>query len=189
MIRKWIPLANLAIYDEMHRPSESGFKVDETKDGETTEEHRAGIDFIKGKMEAGLKVLPILALDNEDGTYQRLDGFKRCIAHLELGYSIIEAFVCTREEYDRADFFPFLDKQMRAWHGGQDGEQGKFPLHEGAEGKELIFLYKSPNPDGLRIEISESIHVHWSKFGQYRLSLGRNDFIELANAISQIWEK
>jgi hypothetical protein len=110
--------------------------------------------------------------------YIRLDGFKRCLAHLELGRENIEAFICTEKQYLNAEF----DGEMRCWHGGQDGENGKMPLLED-KGTVILFQERS---DGLRIERAECYHVHFGYLGRYRLTLGEEDFIELAKAIT--WE-
>lgn len=190
MYRKFIPVAALYIYDEMHQLQPDGsFKVDEAKDGQTTEQHRAGIEYIKQVLRNGQKIMPILALENDDGTYTRLDGFKRAIAQVEEGYKFIEAFVCSPKEYEGAVEVPFGNHKMRAWKGGQEKEHHS--LFEGGEKPDfdyenLHFLYKSPNHFGLRVEISECIHVHWGDYGKYRLALGRRDFEALADAVSKI---
>lgn len=189
MKRIIIPLDRIDIYDEMHQQTADGFVVDEEKDGQSTEKHKEGVDYIKSVLQNGQKIRPILVLDNEDGSYKRLDGFKRCIAHKELNMPYIEAFVCTQDEYRRADEFPYHNGILKAWHGGQFKEQ--HGLFEGGEREnfnydETIFLYKSPNHDGLRIEISECIHVHYGAYGRYRLALGRKEFEKLAEAISSI---
>lgn len=194
MIRKFIPVSSLFIYDEMHQPLADGsFIVDAEKDGQTTEEHRKGIDYIKSVLENGQKILPILVRENSDGTFTRLDGFKRALAQIELGYKLIEAFVCTEKEYENAEYFPYGNGKMRAWKGGQydDTNLKKMPLLEGEERPEfkyedVVFLYKSPNPESLRIEVADCIHVHWGQFGRFRFTLGRRDFEELAEAISKI---
>lgn len=192
MIRKFIPLSTIYIYDEIHRETEGGFEVDEAKDGKTTAEHREGADYIKAVLQKGAKILPILVLDNDDGTYTRLDGFKRAVAYKELGYKYVEAFICTQQEFRGAEFVPFGPYQMRAWHGGQDGEAGKFPLLEGGEAEDfnydqVKFLYKNDaKPHGIRIEVADTIHVHWGQLGQFRWDLGRRDFLALAEAISNV---
>lgn len=193
MKRLWIPLDSLEIFDSMHTPDgQGGFIVDVARDGQTTEQHKEGIEFIKSVLQRGQKIRPILVRDNEDGTFTRLDGFKRCMAYLELKERYIEAFVCSKEEYRRAEVFPYGNGEIRAWHGGQEKEQ--FGLFEGDERPEfdydsLIFLYKSPNHYGLRIEVCENIQVHWGDYGRYRLSMGRRDFESLAEAVSKIWDK
>lgn len=185
MKRIWISLNKLQIFDDkFHIQTEDGWEVNQENDGQSKDAHLTGIAYIRDVLLAGAKVLPILALDNGDGTYTRLDGFKRCLAHYELGYKFIEAFVVSQYEFDRQEDFP---NGMKAYFGGQFKE--KFPLFEGNENPELtyddtVFLYKSPNSDGLRIEIAESIHVHWGAFGKYRLTLGKNDFIALAKAFN-----
>jgi hypothetical protein len=176
--------------DRCHEPDgKGGFVANQEHDGQSTEEHRKGIDYIKSVIVEGQKIRPILALDNEDGTFKRLDGFKRAWAAYELGEKFIEAFVCSKEEYRGATFTPYGNSEIRAWHGGMPHEE--FGLFEGGEKdrpnyEDTIFLYKSPNHYGLRVELSECIHVHWGDYGKYRLTLGRKDFEALAEIISQI---
>jgi hypothetical protein len=189
MKRIWIPLAHLDMWDWMHKPDGDGFVVDAAQDGQTTEEHRAGIDYIKSVLREGQKIRPILAADNEDGTFKRLDGFKRAWAHQELGEKYIEAFVCTADEYRRQAVIPYGDSEIRCYHGGLPKEQ--FGLFEGGEREnfhydDVQFLYKSENPAGLRIELAECIHVHWGEYGRYRLALGRRDFDALTEALAQL---
>ena len=74
---------------------------------------------------------------------------------------------------------------MRCWKGGQDYEI--FGLYEGMAGEEKDeILYWGGDVEGLRIELAENIQIHWSSYGRYRLSLGRRDFVKLAEAISKI---
>lgn len=188
MKRLWIPLKKTEIFDHMHWMQDGNLVVDEEKDGQSLEKHLEDIKYIKQVLEEGKKVRPILVRDNEDGTYTRLDGFKRCMAHIELGYPLIEAFVCSQEEYRRSEIYPYANHEIRCWHGGQEKEHlGLF--EEGAENmsyEDTIFLYKSESANGLRIEVAECIHVHWGDCGKYRLALGRKDFEELAKAIISI---
>lgn len=191
MIRKFIPLDKLQIFDEMHRLDGNSFIVDQARDGQSTEEHKAGIEYMKSIIQNGQKVLPPLVLEDEYGEYIRLDGFKRCMAMKELGFKNIEAFVCNVEEYRKAEYIPFRNGKMRCWKGGQydDDNNQKFPLLQESEQfnyENIDFLFKSPKHDGLRIELCEGIHVHWGEYGKNRLMLGRNDFIKLAEAIAKI---
>lgn len=193
MKRKFISLEKLEIYDAMHQKSGDSFIVDAEKDGQTTEDHKKGIEYIKAIILQGQKVLPPLVAEIMEGEYVRLDGFKRCMAFKELGFTMIEAFVCDRFEYDHADYIPFRNGKMRCWKGGQfdDLNGRRFPLLEGNEKKEfkyedLHFLYKSSSGSGLRIELCEAVHIHWGEVGKNRLILGRTDFIKLAQAISKI---
>ena len=72
------------------------------------EYHREGIDLVKKLIQKGLPVLPILVKEIEDRdyilsmyrkntkekyVYVRMDGFKRLMAHIELGLKTIEAFI------------------------------------------------------------------------------------------------
>lgn len=190
MKRKYIPLDDIIIHDEMHIFQPDGsFIVDEEKDGQTTQQHRDGIEYIKEILKKGQKIRPILVLEHSTGVFTRLDGFKRCVAYQELGYKNVEAFVCSEEDYRERKIFPYNGGEMRCWKGGQEKEHHS--LFEGGERPnfdydKVIFLYKSSDPAGLRIEVSETIHCHWGQFGRYRLSLGRKDFIELAKAVSAI---
>ena len=72
-----LPIEAVQPYDEGHRP----MVIDE--------EHRDGIEFCKGLIRSGQKIRPILVATNG----QRLDGFKRYMAHLELGETRIECIV------------------------------------------------------------------------------------------------
>lgn len=191
MRRLFIPLDRLDIYDEAHELQPDGsFIVDEKKDGKSTEDHLKGIEYIKSVIKEGKKTMPVLVVDNDNGTYTRLDGFKRCIAYKESGYKNIEAFVCDLEEYANQKRIPFLNGEMICFKGGQPKEI--YSLFEGKQtGEEfdydkITFLYKSENPSGLRIEIDENIHVHFGEYGKHRLTLGRKDFINLAEAIIKI---
>lgn len=192
MKRIFIPLKDTEIYDEFHMKDGDSFVVNEKLDGNTTEYHKEGIEVIKGVLEGGSKVRPILVWD-DDGTYRLLDGFKRARSHLELGHENIEAYVCSYEEYAGRREFETEEGQMRCYKGGQPFE--KFGLFEGGEHKDSVdygttrFLYKDDSkPHGLRIELSECIHVHWGEYGKYRLALGERDFLELAKAITS-WER
>lgn len=193
MKRKFLELDKLQIFDEMHHPKMEGFYVDEEKDGQTTEQHKEGIEYIKNIIKNGQKVLPPLVLENNLGEFIRLDGFKRCMAFKELGFKIIEAFVCSQWEYDHAEYIPFRNGKMRCWKGGQydDENKCKFPLLEGAEKENfdyenIKFLFKSENGSGLRIELCEAIHIHFGEIGKNRIIVGRKDFIKLAEAIQKI---
>lgn len=193
MKRRFINLKKLKIYDEMHQQDGDSFIVDEEKDGQTTLQHKEGIEYIKTIIKNGQKVLPPLVVEIMEGDYIRLDGFKRVMAFKELGFETIEAFVCSRWEYDHADYVPFRDGKMRCWKGGQFDDENKvrFPLLEENEKEnfkyeDLKFLYKSNDGSGLRIELCEAVHIHWGEVGKNRFILGRNDFIKLAEAIKKI---
>jgi len=185
MIRKFISLDELEIFDgvmHIQRVDDTWF-VDEEKDGQNTEKHIEGINFIKEILIAGKKTMPILAYEKDEGGYVRLDGFKRCIAHKELGYKTIEAFVCTEQEYIEQKRIPYLNSEMLCFKGGQFKEE--FPLLEGNSKEEKI-LYWNGDVNGLRIEAAENIQVHFGLYGKYRIALGRRDFLELARAIISI---
>lgn len=64
-------------YDEGHRP------------GVFDEEHRDGIEYCKGLINSGKAIRPILVAPNG----QRMDGFKRYMAHKELGFKSIWCIV------------------------------------------------------------------------------------------------
>lgn len=185
-----MPLALVEIGDKMHTIHPDGsFTVDEKQDGQNTQQHIDGIAYITGVLQRGQKIMPVLLRENDDGTYSQLDGFKRLMAQRGLGYKYVEAFCVTPKEYEGAVFFDYGNGKMRAWHGGQEKEQ--YGLFEGGEREnfkydETKFLFKSPDGAGLRIEVSECIHVHWGAAGKYRLALGRKDFEALAEAVSKI---
>ena len=76
--------------------------------------------------------------------------------------------------------------------GGQPKEV--YSLFEGKQTgdefdyEQIVFLYRSPDSHGLRIEVDENIHIHWGEYGRNRLSLGKEDFINLAEVVSKLWE-
>lgn len=186
MKRRWIPLDKLEIYDEMHQLQPDGsFWVDEAKDGQSTQVHREGIEYVKNLLDKGLKIRPVLVLDKGGGEYLRLDGFKRCLAYLEKGKTHIEAFVCDHEEYTRIGFVRYHEGEMYAGKGGQPKEI--YPILEGGENENdnIHFLYNSPL---FRVEWRETIHVHWGEHGKYRIDLGRRDFLALTD-IFEKWEE
>lgn len=175
MKRQWIQLKDLDIYDEFHYQVGDGFGVNVELDGHTTEYHQQGIEKIKQVLAEGKKVRPILVL-RHNGRYKLLDGFKRARAHIESGYSLVEAFVC-----DQIDERGICLGETRCFKGGQS----EMSLHEGKTENEEI-LYWSGDTEALRIEMAESVHVHWGKFGKNRLSLEVDEFVELAKAIAKI---
>ena len=90
MKRFYIPLNRIEIYDDMHKLQPDGsFTVDKEKDGRSTEDHLKDIEYIKSVLREGKKIMPVLVVDNADGSYTRLDGFKRCISYKELRYKNI----------------------------------------------------------------------------------------------------
>lgn len=180
MQRQWILLKDLDIYDQFHYQSGDSFEVNVALDGNSTEYHKQGIEVIKGILADGKKVRPILVLKKGD-RYSLLDGFKRSRAHIEMGFSMIEAFVC-----DQIDGRGICMDEMRCFKGGQPFES--FGIYEGSAKEEKI-LYWSGDPEKLRIEMSENVHVHWGAFGKYRLALSIEEFKELAEAVLNIWEK
>jgi len=72
-----VPIDLIQPFDEGHRP----LCIDD--------EHRAGIEYVKELIVAGKKIRPILV----DNTGQRLDGFKRYVAHIEMGLDCIDCYV------------------------------------------------------------------------------------------------
>jgi len=190
MKRRWLKLDDIEIYDEFHYQSGDSFEVNVQLDGNTTQYHKDGIEKIKKVLESGSKILPILVYEKLEGGYKLLDGFKRSMAHREREQGLIEAFVCSEEEYMNSREYDLWGKRIRCYKGGLPHET--FGLYEGAEQEGTdyagtTFLYKDDNkPHGLRIEVSECIHVHWGEYGRYRLALGRRDFEELARAIMKI---
>ena len=76
-IRDWIKIDLIQPYDAGHRP------------GVFDEDHREGIDMVKCLIGEGKTIRPILV--NDDG--QRMDGFKRYMAHRELGIKEIECII------------------------------------------------------------------------------------------------
>lgn len=72
-----VPIDLIQPYDEGHRP----LAIDD--------DHRAGIEVVKKLISKGKKIRPILV----DCSGQRLDGFKRYMAHYEMGKKTIDCYV------------------------------------------------------------------------------------------------
>ena len=179
MKRRWVKTKDIVPFDNMHIETPDGFKVDEKKDGKSTEEHRIGIDYIKGVIKSGQKIFPIM-VHIRDGKYHKLDGFKRLMAHKELNKGIIECFICDIQDVEERKVYQFMGHPMTCAQGGQSYFKYRFPLFEGKEGtdpEDIYFLYNGQ----VRIEARENIHLHWGEAGRYRLELGLRDFMELAN--------
>ena len=100
MRREFIPIEMIKIAHDPSQRSNDEQIIDEY--------HREGIDLVKKLIQKGLPVLPILVKEIEDRdyilsmfrnntkekyVYVRMDGFKRLIAHVELGLETIEAFI------------------------------------------------------------------------------------------------
>ena len=75
--RHCVALNDIQPYDEGHRPLAED------------SEHREGIEFVKQFMREGKKIRPILV----DTRGQRMDGYKRYMAHKELGHKQIECII------------------------------------------------------------------------------------------------
>jgi len=76
-IRAWVDINLIQPYDAGHR----ALAIDK--------DHRDGIEHVKGLINEGKKIRPILV----DTRGQRLDGFKRYMAQLELGFKEIECII------------------------------------------------------------------------------------------------
>ena len=100
MKREFIPIDIIKIAHDPSQRSNDEQIIDEY--------HREGIDLVKKLIQKGLPILPILVKEIEDRdyilsmfrnntkekyVYVRMDGFKRLIAHVELGLETIEAFI------------------------------------------------------------------------------------------------
>ena len=100
MRREFIPIDMIKIAHDPSQRSNDEQIIDEY--------HREGIDLVKKLIQKGLSILPILVKEIEDRdyilsmyrnntkekyVYVRMDGFKRLIAHVELGLETIEAFI------------------------------------------------------------------------------------------------
>jgi len=76
-VQAWIDIGLIQPYDAGHRALS------------TDQEHKDGIEYVKGLIQEGKHIRPILV--NTEG--QRLDGFKRYMAAKELGHKEIECII------------------------------------------------------------------------------------------------
>ncbi len=115
----YLPLESICPYNDTHRKScrgrgwECGFGTTDDTLG-----HEAGVDFYVQKMKEGLRPWPIAVrphwlggfprpCDTRPGNvFQRLDGFKRYMAHAELGCNMIACFVLGEDKRGCQDGMP-----------------------------------------------------------------------------------
>lgn len=180
--RKYIELSKIAL----HTPQEiqgspeydwgksfhvlkgdGSFEVNEVTDGKTTQEHIDGIAYIKTVLESGAKILPPLVFDNQDGTYSKVDGFKRLMAYKELGYRNVECFVTVNPD-DRQSYKDYPN----ILEGGESTVED-----------DVMFLARG---ESLRLEWRENIHMHFGKGGRWRFALGLKDFNSLHDMFQEI---
>ena len=83
-----IPIDKIDPFDNGHIQADDSYDI---TDG-TKAEHEEGIELFKQHITDGGKLLPIAVWENE-GMYQRMDGFKRFWALKELGFKVIPCYV------------------------------------------------------------------------------------------------
>jgi hypothetical protein len=186
-----LPINSICPWDINHRPDgEWGFTTGKESDDIA---HRAGIDYFYGHILGGVKPWPIavrpLNLDDPSNPwtlpetrtplhqFQRLDGFKRYMAHEKAGATHINAFLLHEDSPGCQDPdhgllpSPFLFKGKAS------------PLFANGEFKELFGFNKLDVPEGEQLNRIEelangSMHVH---LGDLRLEFSKADFQHVAN--------
>jgi len=97
-MRSWYEFTSMKTwpYGDIKQPTEISVDMDLIcpwdhghRPGEIDAEHRAGIEYCKNLIREGKKIRPILM--NTDGS--RMDGFKRYMAHKELGLEKINCII------------------------------------------------------------------------------------------------
>lgn len=182
--REYVWIDKINYWGGCHKLIDGKLWVDEARDGKSTQDHLEGIEYLKNLINDGVKLFPVLLKDNLDGTYEKLDGFKRILAHKKAGCVIIEAFVCSPDDMGQETEYNGL--KMRLWGGGQNFKIFTNPVEYGEsieqknnDGK-IDILYSSSN---IQIEYRENIHLHFGNKGKYRLCLGQSDFQELCRGV------
>jgi hypothetical protein len=188
--RKFVPLKKISLHKKQEIRSspefdfnkschilepDGTFTVNIKKDGKDLKSHLEGIKQIKQELLKGNKIMPPLVFEKPDGTYEKLDGFKRLKAYTELNYENVEVITCTipGEKLDC----------MECRQGGQ--HYTKYPnLLEGNEGvRPRDTVLSRAKAGNLRLELRENIHMHWGDKGRWRIVMGRRDFLEFSKAI------
>jgi len=191
MIRKWVNTSEVNAFGHMHFQSDNeyGFDVREEDDGQSLEDHVAGIRFIQSVIESGRKTTPILVEEVAEGHYRLLDGFKRYMALEGLKRPIVEVFCVTPEEVSAKKQYTYLGLTMEATLGGQSYFHTRIPLIEGKDDiseptlDEIDTLYHGEH---IRLEYSECFHIHYGEHGKYRLKMGKTDFMALCDAFAEV---
>jgi hypothetical protein len=124
MKRELVDLKKISYWGGCHTLNPDGsFSVREK--GKGLKDHLDGIKFFKQLIIDGINIIPPLVERKPDGSFNKLDGFKRIKAYNELGIEKIEVFVC--EPKDRGKSFTFNGKNMICKPGGQTYKVFKDP--------------------------------------------------------------
>jgi hypothetical protein len=185
-----IPLDAICPYDNHHmRMSDDEFENDPP---EATAEHKAGIAWMVEQIKAGRKPRPIAVhpawgrrfhrpRDKKAGNiWQRLDGFKRYMAHQALQLPTIDCFLVAADHPGCQHGLPaFLDEEPSPPAG-----LGKDVFIE--SGADRLSLVASEEQRRLVNEVellrNGTIHLH---LGDIRLEFQRHEFLALADLIRQ----
>lgn len=108
--RMTVAIEDVQPYDAGHKPG--GVCFDIAKE-DATFDHEQGIEACMKEIEAGRKILPILV--STDG--QRLDGYKRYMAHLRSGAREIEVIVDPAGKMGGQHGLGFLDEEQEVTEG------------------------------------------------------------------------
>lgn len=104
---QFINLEDINPFDEGHRPDGNGFKVE--NDIALTEQHKIGIEKVKGIIRVKRYVRPIIVrpiprpVESKTYKYERMDGFCRYQAFKEMGFKVIPCYVDMFAEYGCQD--------------------------------------------------------------------------------------
>jgi hypothetical protein len=185
-----IPLASICPYDPRHlRTVDGSFEAESPAD---TAEHEAGIAWIIEQMQAGRRPWPIAIRpawcghfsrpeDKRPGNvWQRLDGFKRHMAHKRLGLTAIDCFIV-------ADNLPGCQHEHRAFlEEGEELPRG-FPANFFMQaGEDRLSLVNAEKQRYMMNQVellrNGTIHLH---IGDIRLEFERAEFLTFADMIQE----
>lgn len=187
-----IPLDSICPYNNSHRRLPNGDF--ENENAVSTEQHHIGVDWMVEQIKAGRKIRPIAVRpawlgaprfprpeDKRSGNiFQRLDGFKRYMAHRKLGLSFIDCFVI---DGDR----PGCQDSMSAFLDANEAPPSAFDPADFVEsGKDNLSLIDGDKQRYEKNEVEQLtnglIHVH---IGDTRLEFDRDGFREFSGMISE----
>lgn len=186
-----IPLDAICPYNNSHKRTADGSFENESP--AATQEHKDGIAWMVQEMKAGKKIRPIAVRpawhgrfprpqDKKSGNiWQRLDGFKRYMAHRELGREFIDCFIIDGDQpgcqHNQPAFLKPNERFEPAFGKDFFVETGKDNLSCGLDADKQRYFEN-------QVELLKNgiVHVH---IGDARLEFERNEFREYASMICQ----
>lgn len=188
-----IPLAAICPYNNSHRRvTDDPLTGFENESPQATEEHRAGVKWTMKQIETWQRIRPIAIRpawhgrfprpqDKQAGNiWQRLDGFKRYMAHKALGHQTIDCFIIDEDKPGCQDGQPTILRP------GEQFERGFLPENFTETGKDVLSLIDADKQrfgkNGVELLRNGLIHLH---LGDVRLEFTQDEYKRFAAMVAE----